>query len=58
MEIKISNFTIESYDRVFHLWKQCDGVGLSDADSRENIQLYLERNPGLSLIAEKGNVRS
>jgi len=52
MAIKISNFTIESYDRVLKLWKQCEGVGLSDSDSRENIQLYLNRNPGFSLIAE------
>ena len=55
MEIKISNFTIESYDRVFKLWKQCsEGVGLSDSDSKENIQLYLNRNPGISLLAESG----
>ncbi|MGD9159502.1 MAG: GNAT family N-acetyltransferase, partial [Desulfobacteraceae bacterium] len=56
MEINISNFTIESYDRVLHLWKLCgEGVGLSDSDSSENIQLYLNRNPGMSLIAERGN---
>lgn len=53
MNVTISNFTIESYDRVLHLWKQCEGVGLSDSDSKENIQLYLDRNPGLSLIAEQ-----
>ena len=52
METRISNFTIESYDRVFDLWKRCEGVGLSDSDSRENIQPYLERNSGMSLIAE------
>ena len=57
MEIKISNFTIESYDRVFNLWKQCEkGVGLGDSDSRENIRLFLERNPGMSLIAELDDV--
>jgi N-acetylglutamate synthase len=56
MEIRISNFTIESYDRVLDLWKQCgEGIGLSDSDSRENIQLYLDRNPGMSLIAELDN---
>ena len=37
-------------------WNQCgEGVGLSDSDSKENIQLYLNRNPGLSLIAEQEN---
>ena len=55
MNISISNFTIESYDRVLNLWKQCEGIGLSDSDSKENIQLYLNRNPGTSFIAELDN---
>ena len=55
MEINISKFTIESYDRVLNLWKQCEGIGLSDSDSKENIQLYLDRNPGMSFIAELNN---
>lgn len=53
MEFKVSNFTIESYDRVVNLWRQCEGIGLSDSDSKENIQLYLNRNHGMSLIAEQ-----
>ncbi len=52
MNITISPFTIDLYDRVMALWQQTDGVGLSGADARENIQFYLERNPGLSFIAE------
>ena len=52
METTISKFTIESYERVFALWKQCDGVGLGDSDSKENIQLFLNRNPGTSFVAE------
>ena len=55
MKITISNFTIESYDRVLNLWKQCKGIGLGDSDSKENIQLYLNRNPGMSFIAELDN---
>ena len=51
MDITISEFEISSYDDVFALWQECEGVGLSDADSRENIQAYLERNPGISFIA-------
>jgi len=39
------------YDRVLALWQQCEGVGLSEADSRETIQAYLVRNPGMSFIA-------
>jgi N-acetylglutamate synthase len=49
--IKISQFKIESYADVLSLWQQCAGIGLSYADSRENIQQYLERNSGTSFIA-------
>ena len=52
MQIKISTFAIELYERVFKLWKQSDGVGLGDSDSKENIEFFLERNPGLSFVAE------
>jgi len=33
------------------LWQQCEGIGLSSADTQESIQTYLERNPGMSFIA-------
>ena len=52
MEITISKFEIDSYEQVLDLWKQCEGIGLGDSDSKENIQLYLNRNPGMSFIAE------
>ena len=51
MKVEISTFRLNSYDAVFSLWQQCEGVGLSGADSREGIQAYLERNPGMSFIA-------
>lgn len=51
MEITISKFGIESYESVLNLWMQCEGIGLSDSDSKENIQSYLNRNPGMSFIA-------
>lgn len=54
MNIDISQFEIESYDDVLALWQQGRGVGLSDADSRENIQAYLDRNPGMSFVATAG----
>lgn len=49
--IEISQFRIESYDDALSLWRQCDGIALSDADSREDIQRYLDRNMGMSLVA-------
>lgn len=51
MTIKISLFTREYYDEVVALWKQCEGIGLSGADSPENLQGYLERFRGLSFVA-------
>jgi L-amino acid N-acyltransferase YncA len=47
----ISPFIIEVYDEVMQLWHQCEGVGLSGADSRENIDHFLEQNPGMSFVA-------
>ena len=56
MKIDIIPFTMDLYDDVFALWKQCDGVGLSDADSRENIQAYLDRNPAMSFVVIDKNI--
>ena len=33
------------------LWRSCEGIGLSDSDTREALAAYLVRNPGLSLVA-------
>ncbi len=54
MNITIAEFTIGAYEVVYSLWEACDGIGLSSADSRNSIQMYLERNPGFSLIAYDG----
>lgn len=51
MNSEVSPFTIEMYDGVLALWQQCEGIGLSSADSREGIRVYLERNPGMSFVA-------
>ena len=55
MKLKISELTIESYERVFDLWNRCDGIGLGDSDTKENIALFLKRNPGMSCIAKMGD---
>jgi ribosomal protein S18 acetylase RimI-like enzyme len=54
MNITVAEFKIDAYEQVYSLWESCDGIGLSSADSQPNIQIYLERNPGLSLIAYDG----
>ena len=51
MKLDILPFEIQHYDEVISLWKSSEGVGLSSADSKESIEKYLLRNPGLSFIA-------
>ena len=43
---------IDDYAAVRALWDRTDGVGLDASDEREPIARYLQRNPGLSLVAE------
>lgn len=42
------------YEAVLALWQAMAGVGLSQADTRPAIARFLERNPGLSFIAQAG----
>lgn len=51
MNMDITQFEISNYDKIYALWQQCEGVGLSEADSQESIKIYLERNPGMSFVA-------
>jgi ribosomal protein S18 acetylase RimI-like enzyme len=50
--------TCEDYDAVMGLWRVTPGIGLDDdSDSREGIERYLKRNPGLSFVAvEDGTI--
>jgi len=54
MSITIRDMGIEDYESVYRLWGNVEGIGLSDADSKEGIKRFLERNPGLSFIAADG----
>ena len=49
------NMNIGDYDAMMALWQRNDGLSLRDADSRESIERYLRRNPGLSFVAEREN---
>lgn len=44
--------TIDDYDAVRALMRGTPGVSLRAADSRESVERYLARNPGLSRVAE------
>jgi ribosomal protein S18 acetylase RimI-like enzyme len=54
MSIQIREMSIKDYQPVYALWEVSEGVGLSDADSKEGIKHFLERNPGLSFVAFDG----
>ncbi|HHY71591.1 MAG TPA: GNAT family N-acetyltransferase [Thermoanaerobacterales bacterium] len=54
-EYLIREMVIEDYDEVYQLWSLTKGIGLSRADTKENIDAYLKRNKGLSFVCETGN---
>jgi ribosomal protein S18 acetylase RimI-like enzyme len=51
VSIQITAMTISDYQDAYALWKSTEGMGLSSADTREGIEAFLTRNPGLSLVA-------
>ncbi|TDW00336.1 ribosomal protein S18 acetylase RimI-like enzyme [Halomonas alkaliantarctica] len=50
--MRYRTMTINDYEDAIALWSESEGVRLRDADSREGIERYLLRNPGLSFVAE------
>lgn len=44
--------TIADYGDVTALWLRSDGIGLSESDTKQRVDAFLERNPGLSAVAE------
>ena len=51
MDCTISPLTFADYDAVLSFWKTQDGIGLNESDEPQPMRRFLERNPGLSLIA-------
>ena len=47
----IRTMTLDDYDAVIDLMKQTPGVSIREADSRDAVARYLDRNPGLSFVA-------
>ncbi len=54
MRILIRAMIIDDYENMLSLWQISKGVGLSHADSEENIAAFLQRNPHLSFVAYGG----
>jgi ribosomal protein S18 acetylase RimI-like enzyme len=51
-DIKAREFVIDDYDAAVALWQEEEGVEICEGDSRDEIRAYLERNSGLSHVAE------
>jgi len=45
-------FVMDDYDAAIALWTGVEGVEICEGDSREEVAEYLNRNPGLSRVAE------
>ncbi len=45
--------TLEDYTKVVDLFRDTEGMTFRTADSPESTRRYLERNPGLSFVAEE-----
>jgi ribosomal protein S18 acetylase RimI-like enzyme len=54
MDVTILHMTNCDLDAVLGLWTQTDGVGLNESDTPEQLRAFLDRNPGLSLVARDG----
>ena len=51
MDVFIQEMSIQDYDEVRALWEASDGIQVTDIDSRESIDRFLNRNAGLSFVA-------
>jgi N-acetylglutamate synthase len=51
MGLDIRAFEADDHAQAWGLWDSTEGVGISDADSFQNVRRFLERNPGLSFVA-------
>ncbi|MGA2612999.1 MAG: GNAT family N-acetyltransferase [Spirochaetia bacterium] len=49
---RIREFLMGDYEASYALWQASEGIGLSAADSRENMESFLSQNRGLSFVAE------
>lgn len=54
LPVRIRPMTADDYDAVLALWRSTPGVGVGVGDDRESLAGYFARNPGLSLVAVRG----
>jgi ribosomal protein S18 acetylase RimI-like enzyme len=54
MRVRIDPMVSEDYDEVLSLWKATEGIELTESDSRQGVDTFLKRNPGMSFVARDG----
>jgi putative acetyltransferase len=54
MDVKLFPATACDLEAMLDLWAQTDGVGLNESDTPKQLRAFLDRNPGLSLVARDG----
>jgi N-acetylglutamate synthase len=51
--VTVRSMQIEDYDQVYALWMTIQGFSIRTIDdSREGVERFLKRNPGISVVAE------
>jgi putative acetyltransferase len=57
MTIEFRKMDIDDYQNVIDLWHTTENLGLSTADQKYEIEMFLTRNPGLCFVAvEDGKI--
>jgi putative acetyltransferase len=51
---RIEAMKLSDFAAVSRLWRNSEGIGLNESDTRANIAIYLKRNPQMSFVARKG----
>jgi len=51
MDIEIREMSIDDCEDAIALWEDEEGIIVDDDDSKQGIERYLKRNPGLSFVA-------
>ena len=50
--VTVRSMQIEDYDQVYALWMTIHGFSIRTIDdSREGVERFLKRNPGISVVA-------
>lgn len=51
----IRQMTINDYEEVVRLWERTPGIGISEADSKDRLEIFLKRNPCLNMVCQVDN---